>query len=60
MAEDGQRKRGNRYRVDDAFGYKPEKDPPRTPPTSDKGKSGSGASTASDGKSDQGKSSEGE
>ena len=34
MADHDRRRREFRYKIDGKFGYKPDKDPPRTPPTS--------------------------
>ena len=37
MADDNGRKPERRYKIDEKFGYKPDTDPPRTPPTSAEG-----------------------
>ena len=58
MAKDGQRKRPQPYRIDEAFGYKPEKDPPRTPPTWAKSKGERKDSASSDGEPENRKTSE--
>ena len=42
MARDNGRKPERRYKIDKKFGYKPESDPPRTPPTSAEGKASAG------------------
>lgn len=60
MADNRPPKRGRRYRIDQKFGYKPESDPPRIPPTSAKSKEGDEGSSASSGQSDTEKSSRGE
>lgn len=36
MADSERRKSEDRYHIDKKHGYKPDSDPPRTPPTSDK------------------------
>lgn len=60
MADDSGRKPERRYKIDEKFGYKPDTDPPRTPPTSaerkalDEHPSRSDASSGNERSSEQG------